>query len=105
VNNVTKWAKRAIGALLALAALFFALQTGRHRKKQEKRVERARELGQDKTASVEQAKAAQEDAKAAKAAANASLAAGRAKIEKLKDTTDADFASRVERLADRLKGG
>jgi len=105
VNTVTKWAKRAIGALVALAALFFAIQTGRHRKKQEKRVEKARALEQDKTASVEKAKAAQQEAKAAKHAANASLAAGRAEIEKLKDITDADFAARVERLSDRLRNG
>jgi len=105
VNTVTKWAKRAIGALLALAALVLAIRTGRHKRRQTEREQEAARLERDKSASVERARAAQQEAKAAKYAANASLAAGRAKIEKLKDRTDADFAARVDRLADRLRNG
>jgi len=105
VNTVTKWAKRAIGALLALAALVLAIRTGRHKRRQTEREQEAARLERDKSASVARARAAQHEAKAAKHAANASLAAGRAKIEKLKDRTDANFAARVERLSDRLRNG
>lgn len=100
-----KWIKRIVGLFTALLALWFGLQAARHRGKQEALERKAVDLEVKTGESVGRAKVARDEAKAAKHAAHAALAKGRAKTETLKETTDADFAARIARLNQRMRGG
>lgn len=96
--------KRIAAGLAALAALWFALQAGRHRGKQAERAREVRRLEAEKGKHVAEAKIARERQKAARHAAHTALANGRANIAKVKEKADAPFADRVDRLARSLRG-
>jgi uncharacterized protein YukE len=100
-----KLLKRIAAAMLAVAAVWFGVQARRHEKKQTKAAQKARELEETKGEHTRAARGAREEARAHAHDAEAALSRGRARIERLEDRSDPDFADRVRALNRRLRHG
>jgi len=103
IARARQWLVRIVGALAALAALWYGLQAARHHARRAHRLDRAEALAREKAASTGQAAIEADLAKAELHQANAALARGRAAIQKLKDTDNEALAARVRAYNDGLR--
>lgn len=97
-----KWVKKLWGGLLALAALFFAWQSFKHREKQSELEKKAAEADAAKVQGVAEAKRHHGKAEAHAAKAEAALNRGKATIEKLEKHGNESLADRVRKFNSKL---
>ena len=94
--------KSAWAWILIAGALIYGILANRRSRRHVKAIEKAKQLEQDKTVSVEKAQAANERAKAELHKANAALAKGRAKVKEAEDN-DKSIADRAVAINKRLR--
>jgi len=97
-----KWLKRIGAVFVALITAFLVFRSTRHEKRQDKLVQKAREIETNKAESMNEALKARQRAGIAKAKAQVLRNEARIKLTELEET-DEDLASRVRAYGERRR--